>query len=121
MDDDDGDPFDENGLLKDGRSYRVPMYLRDSAARYANDRRFVATDAQLRDLERAYAEASAFAENAWCAPVECAARVRDTLDINDAALDPSSSNFSLDAARAARDAAYEAYDLWSQNAWRNPG
>ncbi len=37
------------------------------------------------------------------------------------ALNPWSPRFSLDAARAARDAAYEAYDLLSQNAWRNPG
>ena len=37
------------------------------------------------------------------------------------ALDPQSPRFNLDAARAIRDAAYEAYNREQENAWRGGG
>lgn len=41
--------------------------------------------------------------------------------VSDAGSDPRSPHFNLDTARAARDAAYEAYDRKQKNAWRKQG
>jgi hypothetical protein len=63
------DAFDERGLLKDGKAYRVPLYMRDSATKpLIGDARFqpMADAAQaLADAYRAYDEADA---NAWRNP-----------------------------------------------------
>ncbi len=41
---DDNDNFDERGILKDGRTVRVPLHLRDSVQRGAVDEALVIVD-----------------------------------------------------------------------------
>jgi hypothetical protein len=89
--DDDDDAFDERGILKDGAHYTVPMKLIDS---WGRDVHFEDTVPPIRDGDGRPLCQPGFARAA--------------------------TTKAADSARAARRAAYDAYDQTIGEQWRNP-
>ena len=137
-DDDDGDAFDERGLLKDGRRVRVPLMMRDgmsplqrSVAEDAAARRFglrnaldlhqpgprFCTDAVANDArEQAYQEMCDELVNAWrtpSAPLPApGAAARDA--------EPARPVYDAAEGRRIKQAAYDAMVAEMCSAWKGP-
>jgi hypothetical protein len=118
-DDDPSSPVDKNGILKDGRSLRVPLSMKDgwqrdmaqhfrrtddALARHRPGFRYN-NNARLNDeITRAYAEVDVRDQNAWRHPQEAA-----------------TNNKSVHAhARPTMDQIYAEYDREAAEAWRRP-
>jgi hypothetical protein len=119
-------------VLKNGGVVRVPLQLMDSLQRSVYGARIndaTTFDDHLEGLRRlrdqAYRDREYADSVAWQGGVASgghnltSAGGREQRDA--AASDPHSPRFNLDDARAARDAAYEAYNRGQENAWRGGG
>ena len=132
QDDDDDDAFDENGVLKDGHSYRVPMKMLDSLQKEIHDhtaafRKVRIIDAPLHQpgfvrTSRPVAERHAIFDgydvrvsNAWKNPPTS----RKGVSGSQAA--ESDRQGSGRDAKDAKQAAYAAYEAYIANAWRGAG
>jgi hypothetical protein len=137
---DDDDAFDENGLLKDGRSFRVRMTMRDAnsvAGQIAASKRVISdgsgnplslhrpgnrvlSDASAYDAVRAaFEQATADSENAWRAGPGGVQQ-----DALPPAVDSVPAPATMDAAQAERikREAYDAMCKRGEEAWRKgPG
>lgn len=134
--DDEEDTYDENSLLKDGKSARVPVFLRDSADRVLVDGLGQPLPAAGRQSGYVFADANVRrrAEDRDYAKAELSARWRgglqqgDHVKIGDRHLEvignnPNSGKLVLaDTAQLDADeikqAAYDAYKSDVTNAWR---
>ena len=133
MNNDDDDAFDEFGVLKPGRSRRVPVWAMDSLSRsiasahgggvcdggpehYARCRpgpRF-GTDEQRAARELAYQQSKRVTGDAWKSPQ------RREQDAEAAALAAHDAVVSADDARKIRDAAWRRMVERMCSAWKNP-
>jgi hypothetical protein len=95
------DDFDENGVLRDGKRFRVPMKFADSKSRYA--------DQQKRNSSTIY--------DAY--DVAISARIHDGNGNSGAALQRPGFRVADALARDEAKVAYEQYEAAIQNEWRN--
>jgi hypothetical protein len=128
---DDDEPFDERGILKDGRSARVPMMMRDAMSplqrAVAQHSRggpvghkpgFVySTDASLNDAKtRAYAEYDAEQRDAYKYPLGFRGARDVTSDVHNGPKEQRQDTMSVDQ----REQAYREREDADANAWRGP-
>jgi hypothetical protein len=108
----DDDALDENGLLRDGKSMRVPMMLRDSQTFGRRPGFVFSRDEYARDeAEIAHHEYQQYLQNAWRDGNRSA-----VADAEAAVGDPNSN--ASDASPQER--AYQIYDAELKNMWRRP-
>jgi len=129
-DQDDDDAFDENGVLKDGHSYRVPMKMLDSLQKEIHDhtaafRKVRIIDAPLHQpgfvrTSRPVAERHAIFDgydvrvsNAWKNPPTSRNRF-----VGSQPHESDRQGSPRDRTRDARQAAYAEYEAYIANVWR---
>ena len=131
-DQDEEDAFDENGVLKDGHSYRVPMRMLDSLQRAVHEHvagrqkvrihdaplhqpGFVRDARSVEERRKIYDEYDGTVSNAWKNPPTS----RKGVSGSQAA--ESDRQGSGRDAKDAKQAAYAAYEAYIANAWRGAG
>jgi hypothetical protein len=126
-DQDEEDAFDENGVLKDGRSFRVPLMQRaihDHAQRVKvrihdaplHQPGFVRDARTVEERRTIYDEYDDTVSNAWKDPATSCNGF-----VGSQECEPDRQGSPRDATRDARQAAYAAYDADIANAWRGAG
>lgn len=145
-DDDDDSPFDRNGLLKDRRTARVSMMmrdgmtdvqrsvaadsdarrfgLRDAADLYAPGPRYCTDQAALDAKRRAYEDAKAEATTAWQRkppPLAALAAVPPQTPVEDARPPIPVTDADFARQRRIKQAAYDAMVAADMCAWKGPG
>lgn len=130
---DDDDAFDENGILKDGKRYRIPLRMMDSLQRAVHDHAaarqavriidaplhqpgFVRDMRAVADRQAIYDEYDASVSAAWKNPPIC----RNGF-VGSQEDEPHRQGSGRDATRDDKQAAYAEYEADIANAWRGAG
>ena len=116
----DDDALDENGVVKDGRSIRVPLMMRDGGAGRPGSTFDYAAAARVK--EQAYQDAKREMSDAWRTPPVAQPAPAGAAPVEVEAARPAIPVTDADFARLRqiRDEAYRAMVAELANAWRGP-